>query len=151
MPQYHQHYHPFLRKITITPLPFWRNWFRFLPYFVGDIIRFRVQIETPQERPRVFERFGNNKLKPIDETIESGEREIKGNPINSEGDIECTVSFEGFPNDTDAKTIITARAINKDRWFPYLAGVMIGVFLTALVDILTGFLDIVKSWRIWIP
>jgi hypothetical protein len=153
MPQYHSHEHPYLGQIIITPLPFWRNWFRFLPYFVGDSIRFRIQIETPQEQPTIYEKFGNNEVIEISHDHQSNEKEkeILGNPISSEGDVEYRVGFNGSPSGNLTKTIVTARAINKDRWFPYVAGVLLGVLLTAIAQILTGFLDVVKSWRIWIP
>jgi hypothetical protein len=151
MPQYLPHKHPYLGQITITPLPFWRNWFRFLPFFVGDKIRFRIHVETPQEQPTIYERFGNNKVRELDRNLDSSEKEIIGNPISGEGDVEYLIGFYGYPDSNQNSTIVTAHAVNKDRWFPYLAGVIIGVLLTAIVDILTGFLDIVKSWRIWIP
>jgi hypothetical protein len=153
MPQYHSHHHPYLGKLTITPLPLWRNWFRFLPYFVGDRIHFRIRIETPQEQPTVYEKFGNNEAIEISHDYQSNEKEkeILGNPISSEGDVEYRVGFEGSPSGNLTKTIVTAHATNKDRWFPFVAGLVVGGFLTFMFDVLFGFLDVVKSWRIWIP
>jgi hypothetical protein len=139
MPRYHNRKHPDLGKIRITPRPWWRNWFRFLPYFVGDTIRFRVQIETPQETPNVYERFGNEALKSLSDfpgPIDSGDEEIIGNPISGEGDIEYKVGFWDSPD--SAVTVMTAKAVNTDRWLLGCVGLVVGAIATFIITVASG-------------
>ncbi len=153
MPQYHSRKHPFLGQVTITPHPWWRNWFRFLPYFVGDRVHFRVQIETPQEQPCVYERFGGREIKQLGDLPDimnnSGDKEIMGNPINSEGDVEYTLGFYGYP--TSGETIITTRVVNKDRWSLGCVGLMVGMIVTIIAGVIINLINVDPAWHVWVP
>jgi len=110
-----------------------------------------VQIETPQEQPCVYEKFGNgeiHELGDLPDTIDSGDKEIIGNPINGEGDLEYTLGFYGYP--TSGKTIVTARVINKDRWSLGCLGFVAGIISTIIAGIVLGFIKIEPILRVFI-
>ena len=135
--------------ITVTPVHWYRKYepFKtFFPYFVGDEVEFRLQIENPSYRFCLYEIFGDNYSEPQN-IVKDGI--MLGHRITKEGDVEYKIAlkgnpFEGFP-------IFTTRVINKDRFGLTCLGMMLGAFLTFLFMVLLGFLQIVPVWRIWIP
>ena len=143
------------QDIIITPLPFWRAWLQFLPYFVGNIVRFKISIIGENSVPKVIdayyihEYFGDKHKEywPIKESTM-----FAGNRVDGEGSVKYTISL--FPSQ-EGKTFFTANVINTDRWFPACAGLALGAVLTFICTIaagvVLGFIDIQKFWRIWIP
>ena len=154
MPQYYSHLNQGkVGNIKVTPLSLWRRIFRWWPYFVGDRVRFELEVVNPPDHPytlwRVFERFGNQA--GIIQTVKKGKQQVIGGIINSEGDIEYSIgSLHSVPG-TDRFTVFTAQVINKDRWVLGCVGVVIGAIVTIATGIGLGFIDVVEFWKIWIP
>ena len=150
MPQYYSMKdHRELGDITVTPIRWYRKYepFKtFFPYFVGDEVEFKLQIENPSYDFCLYEIFGNNYGEPQN-IVKTGI--MLGNRISKEGDIEYKISKKGNP--FEGLPIFTARVINKDRWGLGCLGLIIGGLITFLFMLLLGFLQIIPFWKIWIP
>jgi hypothetical protein len=159
MPQYfNQNFHDGRFETTITPVPVLRRWLKNFPFFVGDRVKFNLQIvdraSGDSTKLHLFEVFGN-KTKIIAEfyPLKSlNEKYIEGNIIDVEGDIAYKI---GAPKDESfAKTIFTAKVINRDSVFFQWFWLLVGAFFTFICGVLIwllGFIEIVPFWKIWIP
>ncbi len=138
-----------------------RNFLCWLPYFVGDRISFQLQITDPSELMdsttlHLFEIFNGEEktLKKFERaTINGSWNDIIGNPIDREGNV--IYKLGGSSKSSNAQTIFSAHASNKDRWSIGCAGLIIGGVVTFIVTvasgIMLGILEIDKMWHIINP
>lgn len=151
MPQYHNcKKHEDLGEIKITPHPFWRRIWplsNYAPYFVGDRVWFRLQIDTPIPQYVIYEIFNGNDLHRGLKLVP--DKLIVGDVINKEGDVEYRIAVSGYPN--AGITIFTAHAINTDRFALGCIGVISGAIVAIASGIILGFIKIDPAWHIWNP
>jgi hypothetical protein len=141
-------------QVRVTPYPFWRQILRSYTYFVGDRVMFKIDMigsektvfclfESIGGKPIIRQRFVFDWLKRRIQSL------VSGRVIDVEGDISYKIGTSEDPD--EAETIFTARVLHKDsllfQWF----WLFVGVILTFITAILTGFIDIQKAWRIWMP
>jgi hypothetical protein len=138
-----------------------RTLLKWLPYFVGDRVTFRLQITDPSSvmdstSLQLFEIFGTEEkiLRRFERAVlDENWNEVTGNPIDREGDVIYRLGVS--PNAPSAQTIFSAHAINKDRWTLGCVGLIVGgvvtLICTVLGGILLGFLQIDKVWHIINP
>ena len=170
LPQYYNHDSWLeLGKIKVSPFPWWRKFWpikSYLPYFVGDRVKFRLQIENPSSFFWLFQRFGEDYYS-FDFLIK--DKVIEGDIVNREGDVEYMIGFTGDPQLAGPRgkgrlvgdslmvgvlgiprytiPLFTAKVINKDRW----SLGCVAILVTAFVTLCLGFIKIIPFWQIWIP
>jgi hypothetical protein len=157
MPQYHDAKSDRF-EISIKPK---RNLLKWLPYFVGDRVSFKLQMTDPtslmdSSTLHLFEIFNGEEktLKKFERTAINGTwNNIVGNPIDREGDV--IYKLGGSSKSSSAQTIFSAHASNKDRWSIGCAGLIIGGVVTFIITvasgIILGILEIDKMWHIINP
>ena len=129
-------------KVIITPKPCWRNLFRCFPYFVGDIIKFRLETLRKNEIDEKFdsyyvnEFFGDRKIKCY--LIDKSPYEFVGRIIDGEGDIRYIIGILPFHY---TQIVMTAKVINKDRWPLGCVGIILGIIRTKITEIIIGFIQ----------
>jgi len=150
LPQYYnQEKYLDVGRIRISPVPWWRKiWLikYYFPYFVGDRVRLRLQIENPLSLQTIYELFGGSQHSAY---ALKADQIITGSIINAEGDVEYRLSTRGYSK--EGIPIFTTRAINKDRWGLAFVGLLLGAILTFICSILMALLQIVPFWKVWIP
>ncbi len=139
------------RKIIITPKPYWRN-LKVLPYFVGDTIKFRLEALGKNEIDGKFDiyyvtEFFRDREKGY-YIIDKSPYDFEGRIVDGEGDIRYSV---GLLPSHDTHVVVTAKAINTDRWSLGCVGFLLGIIGTISAGIILGFIQIIPFWRIWIP
>ena len=149
MPKIHRKVELDRYSISVKPKGFFRE---LRPYFVGDTVEFSIKIsgEPSGNGLYVSEVFGNDKYESI--WHQSGSDftkdwiHIVGNPIDSEGDIKYKFGFSAG----SGKTLVSAKATNKDTWFPTLFWILVTAFLSMLAtifaQILFGVIKIDPTW-----
>ena len=139
-------------RFIIIPSSYWRRVFNY-PYFVGDRVRFRIEaIEVKNERGHIprpvhyVHEFFRDREKEC--SIIEGSKDFEGNIIDGEGDVKYSISV--LPSN-GGRVIMTARVINKDRWFFGCAGLVVGAVVTFLVTvaaaIVSGAFEVDKFWH----
>jgi hypothetical protein len=154
MPQYHSSHTDQTGQIKITPFPWWRRLFPWIPYFVGDRVIFQVEIERLDARFVFYEKFGDQIYEKFQ--FISGKK-LRGSTIPRECDVEYVVAPYNAKEltATNSVLVMSANVINKDRWALGCAGLLIGGIITFIVTIaagiVTGFFEIDKFWHIINP
>jgi hypothetical protein len=137
MPQYHSYKSRTFGKVNIVAASIWRKLFPSTPYFVGDIVKFTITIESFSEKINenlmVFEKFGEHETTLG--AITTKKTLANGSIIPAEGEVVYSI---GAKDSSLRQVVFTARVINRDtiffQWFWF--------FLGALVT----FLGIVLAW-----
>ncbi len=157
MPQYHS---AKVDRFDIYAKPK-NNLLKWLPYFVGDRVKFDLQIIDPNALMdstslHLFEIFNGEEktLKKFERVTINGDwNSIIGNRIDREGDVIYKLGVSS--KSSSAQTIFSAHASNKDRWSMGCAGLIVGGVVTFIVTIasgiLLGILEIDKMWHIINP
>jgi hypothetical protein len=136
MPQYHSYKSRTLGKVNIVAASIWRRLLPSMPYFVGDIVRFKITIENFEKINKdllVFEKFGENETTHGD--ITTKKTLVNGTIIPAEGDVVYSI---GVRDSSSKQILFTARVINRDTIFFQWFWFFLGAFVT--------FLGIVLAW-----
>lgn len=145
VPQYINDIDKQFGKVKAYPISYWRRLFKPIPYFVGDTVEFKLEVESLFQGSItelvIYERFKDEEI--IYGVIHNRKTTIRGRRIPYEGDVIYSIGLQNYPSKL---AVITAKVINRDtiffQWFWFILGAII-TFAGVILAWILGYLKIV--------